>query len=128
MVFRCELCDSFLSVFQFSHLCENCYKIRTIVKCYDEAKVLESLEDNFLVSEKRKEEAKEKDKEFFEKEEKRLEEAFHKEVKELQEKKVAQLETIKEEVLPSKPLPHIIHNTRQGKKTKFVRDNGNKSE
>ena len=49
MVFRCELCDSFLPLLQLSHLCPNCYKIRTIVKCYDKTKILECLENNFLI-------------------------------------------------------------------------------
>lgn len=49
MVFRCELCDSFLPIFQLSHLCPNCYKIRTIVKCYDKSKILECLEKKFLI-------------------------------------------------------------------------------
>jgi len=49
MGFRCELCDDFLSVFQLSRLCENCYKVRTIIKCYDSAKILDCLETNFIV-------------------------------------------------------------------------------
>ena len=128
MVFRCELCDNFLSMFQFSHLCNTCYKIRTIVKCYDEKAVLENLEDNFLISEKRKEEVEKEDKEFFKNEEKRLEAEFHKEVKELQEKKVQKLETIKEGIedkaeevvdkVLGTPKPNVIHNTRNKKKNK----------
>lgn len=48
-MFRCELCDAYLSLFQLSHLCENCYKIRTIIKCYDSPKILDCLEQNFKV-------------------------------------------------------------------------------
>lgn len=49
-MFRCELCDSFLSLFQNGRLCENCYKIRTITKCYSSSVILKSLEKTFLVS------------------------------------------------------------------------------
>ena len=49
-MFRCELCDSFLSLFQNGRLCENCYKIRTITKCYSSSTILKSLEKTFLVS------------------------------------------------------------------------------
>lgn len=48
-MFRCELCDSFLSLFQTGRLCNNCYKIRTITKCYSSETILKSLERNFLV-------------------------------------------------------------------------------
>jgi hypothetical protein len=48
-MFRCELCDSFLSLFQLSHLCENCYKIRTIIKCYNSPEILDCLENNFKI-------------------------------------------------------------------------------
>lgn len=50
MVFRCELCDSFLPLLQLSHLCPTCYKIRTITKCYSTEKILKCLEENFLVN------------------------------------------------------------------------------
>jgi len=49
MGFRCELCDDFLCVFQLSRLCENCYKVRTIIKCYNSVKILDCLENNFIV-------------------------------------------------------------------------------
>jgi len=50
MGIRCELCDEFLPIFQLSRLCERCYKIRTIVKCYDAEKVLHCLDKNFRVN------------------------------------------------------------------------------
>jgi len=50
MGIRCELCDEFLPLFQLSRLCPNCYKIRTIVKCYDAEKVLHCLDKNFRVN------------------------------------------------------------------------------
>ena len=46
---RCVTCDSWLPVFQLSTLCENCYKIRTIVKAYNSDLILKSLQENFLV-------------------------------------------------------------------------------
>lgn len=49
MGIRCEVCDSFLSVFQLSRLCDNCYKVRTIAKCYSSEEVLDCLEKNFKV-------------------------------------------------------------------------------
>ena len=49
MVLRCELCDNYRSIFQFSSLCDCCYKIRTIIKCYNREEVLRVLQENFLV-------------------------------------------------------------------------------
>ncbi len=49
MGIRCEVCDNFLSVFQLSRLCDNCYKVRTIAKCYSSEEVLDCLEQNFKV-------------------------------------------------------------------------------
>ena len=85
MGFRCELCDEWLSMLQFSKLCDTCYKIRTIVKCYSADEILKHLEKNFLVSSDRYVEQEQKDKTFFKKEERRLEEEFNKELKKLQE-------------------------------------------
>jgi len=47
----CSLCDAFLPFFQLSKLCPTCYKTRTIVKCYTAEKVLENLQEHFLISE-----------------------------------------------------------------------------
>ena len=44
MGFRCELCDEWLPMLQFSKLCPTCYKIRTIVKCYSAQEILDNLE------------------------------------------------------------------------------------
>tara|TARA_Y100000310_G_C20489184_1_gene718324 strand:- start:62 stop:325 length:264 start_codon:yes stop_codon:yes gene_type:complete len=49
MVFRCELCDNFRGILQFSNLCDVCYEIRSIIKCYDRDCVLECLKENFIV-------------------------------------------------------------------------------
>ena len=51
-MFRCELCDNGLFLFQSSRLCESCYKIRTIIKCYTTEEILNCLEDNFKVKQK----------------------------------------------------------------------------
>ena len=50
MVFRCELCDNFRGVLQISNLCDVCYEIRTIIKCYDRESILECLKQNFIVN------------------------------------------------------------------------------
>jgi len=50
MGIRCEVCDNFLSVFQLSRLCEDCYKVRTIAKCYSSEEVLDCLEKTFKVN------------------------------------------------------------------------------
>ena len=54
MVFRCELCDSFLPILQFSRLCPTCYKIRTIIKCYDAGRILTTIVDTYKVADDRK--------------------------------------------------------------------------
>ena len=76
MGFRCELCDEFLNLFQFSHLCDSCYRIRTIIKCYNTNTIVSCLENNFLLTEKQVEDFKKNDKEFMDEEEKRLENEF----------------------------------------------------
>ena len=48
-MFRCELCDNILSIFQISKLCNICYEIRTIVKVYNCKLILEHLRKNFLI-------------------------------------------------------------------------------
>lgn len=78
MVFRCELCDKFLNVFQFSHLCDECYKIRTLIKCYNTESILNCLENNFLVDEKKFNETQKHDDEFLKGEQERLEEEVEK--------------------------------------------------
>ena len=50
MVFRCELCDNFRGILQFSNLCDVCYEIRSIIKCYDRESILECLKQNFIVN------------------------------------------------------------------------------
>ena len=87
MGFRCELCDEWLPMLQFSKLCPTCYKIRTIVKCYSAQEILEHLEKNFLVSHAREEEFKRKDKQFFIEEEKRLEKVFNEEMAKLKDER-----------------------------------------
>ena len=72
MTFRCEICDDWLPMFQFSKLCPTCYKIRTITKCYSAKEILETLEDNFLVSVAMEHEKRAEDVKFYEKEDKRL--------------------------------------------------------
>ena len=52
--FRCELCDQFLPMLQLSKLCPTCYKIRTIVKCYNEEMILDKLQESFIVNDKLK--------------------------------------------------------------------------
>ena len=46
---RCEICDCWLPLFQLSKLCPTCYKIRTIVKCYNTDKILKTLQEHFLI-------------------------------------------------------------------------------
>ena len=48
-MFRCELCDSYLPFFQSSRLCEVCYKIRTIIKCYSAKAIHSHISSVFLV-------------------------------------------------------------------------------
>ena len=72
MTFRCEICDDWLPMFQFSKLCPTCYKIRTITKCYSAKEILATLEDNFLVSAAMEQEKRQEDVKFYEKEDERL--------------------------------------------------------
>lgn len=46
---RCELCDAYLPFFQTGYLCPDCYKIRTITKCYNSKLILEHLQKHFLI-------------------------------------------------------------------------------
>ena len=48
-MWRCELCDSYLGLLTAGRLCADCYKIRTITKCYDSNTILTHLENHFLV-------------------------------------------------------------------------------
>ena len=49
LTIRCEICDCWLPFFQLSKLCPTCYKIRTIVKCYNTDKILKTLQEHFLI-------------------------------------------------------------------------------
>ena len=40
-MWRCELCDNYLYLFSGGRLCEDCYRIRTIVKCYNSKTILD---------------------------------------------------------------------------------------
>tara|TARA_R110001592_G_scaffold68976_2_gene211493 strand:- start:4035 stop:4448 length:414 start_codon:yes stop_codon:yes gene_type:complete len=97
MGFRCELCDSWLPMLSFSKLCPTCYKLRTIVKCYNAEDILKNAEEHFLVSHAREEEEIKKDKEFFIKEEARIQKDFEEELKQLTQQKEVHLATIVEE-------------------------------
>ena len=97
MGFRCELCDSWLPMLSFSKLCPTCYKLRTIVKCYNADDILKNAEEHFLVSHAREEEIKTLDKKFFVEEEARIQKDFEIELASLQEKEKQYLETIVEE-------------------------------
>jgi len=72
MTFRCEICDDWLPMFQFSKLCPTCYKIRTITKCYSAKEILATLENSFLVSPAMEYEKRNEDLEFYKKEDERL--------------------------------------------------------
>lgn len=50
-MFRCELCDGYLPLFSMGRLCESCYRIRTITKCYNSKVIRNYLESVFLVEE-----------------------------------------------------------------------------
>lgn len=50
-MFRCELCDGYLPIFSLGRLCESCYRIRTITKCYNSKVIRSYLEAVFLVEE-----------------------------------------------------------------------------
>ena len=97
MGFRCELCDEWLPMLQFSKLCPTCYKLRTIVKCYNANDILKNAEEHFLVSHARQEEIKTLDKKFFIEEEARIQKEFEEELATLQQKEKQYLETITEE-------------------------------
>ena len=49
-MFRCELCDGYLPIFQTGRLCEICYKIRTIIKCYSASAIHKYISDGFLIN------------------------------------------------------------------------------
>jgi hypothetical protein len=110
MGFRCELCDDWLSLLSFCKLCPTCYKLRTIVKCYNAKDVLEKVQDVFLVSHAREEEEKVKDKKFYQNEEIRITKEFEEEILKLQEEQqkldeMPKLKTIEEET----PQPTLEH-------------------
>tara|TARA_R110000823_G_scaffold44235_2_gene114738 strand:+ start:349 stop:753 length:405 start_codon:yes stop_codon:yes gene_type:complete len=111
MGFRCELCDEWLPMLQFSKLCPTCYKIRTIVKCYSAKEILENLEKTFLVSDGREAEVKREDEKFFVNEEKRLEKEFIDELARLQEQSKTELPPLienneEDEIKPLLPSRH----------------------
>tara|TARA_R110002073_G_scaffold205467_3_gene365161 strand:+ start:572 stop:973 length:402 start_codon:yes stop_codon:yes gene_type:complete len=81
----------------FSKLCPTCYKLRTIVKCYNAEDILKNAEEHFLVSHAREEEIKTLDKKFFVEEEARIQREFEEELATLQQKEKQYLETITEE-------------------------------
>lgn len=84
MGFRCELCDEWLPMLQFSHLCPKCYKIRTIVKCYNADSILSCLEDAFKVSKEEVMKFRKRDLEFQKEEEERIEKEIVEELKQEQ--------------------------------------------
>tara|TARA_R110002073_G_scaffold320989_1_gene496847 strand:- start:2467 stop:3027 length:561 start_codon:yes stop_codon:yes gene_type:complete len=98
MGFRCELCDDWLNVFQFSHLCNDCYKIRTILKCYNKHDIVSCLENNFLVSKDKEKKVKQEDIKFQKEEEARLEKEFNKQVLQMEEQTKPQEKTILETI------------------------------
>ena len=110
MGFRCELCDSWLPMLSFSKLCPTCYKLRTIVKCYNAEDILKNAEEHFLVSHAREEEEIKKDKEFFIKEEARIQKDFEEELKQLTQQKEVHLATIVEEEEQEKDLKELKKN------------------
>lgn len=135
MGFRCELCDCWLNVLQFSHLCPTCYKIRTITKCYNAETILNCLENNFLIEPEQLNKTIKKDIEFQKQEEERLEnemekqmeqmkpkslEDFDKCIKELQaERKEFGLKTKNIKVLEDKE-ENVSDNTRKKERKKSV--------
>jgi len=110
MGFRCELCDDWLPILSFSKLCPTCYKMRTIVKCYNAEDVLRKVEDCFLVSHAREQEEIRKDKQFFIDEEKRLQKEFEDELQKLTKERDNHLTTIEEEEEESKDLKELKKN------------------
>ena len=115
MGFRCELCDDWLPLMSFSKLCPTCYKLRTIVKCYNADDVLSKVQENFLVSHAREEEEKTLDEKFFKEEEVRIQLEFEKDMADLMDKQSKHLSTIKEEekkidepkIQPSRPTTNL---------------------
>ena len=97
MGFRCELCDDWLSLMTFCKLCDTCYKLRTIVKCYTAEEILKCSQEHFLVSHAREEEEKTIDKKFFKNEEIRITKEFEEEIALLQKREQQHLTTIAEE-------------------------------
>ena len=97
MGFRCELCDDWLPMLSFCKLCDTCYKLRTIVKCYSAKEILKCSQEHFLVSHAREEEEKTIDKQFFKKEEIRITKEFEEEIASLQKREQQHLTTITEE-------------------------------
>jgi len=99
MGFRCELCDEWLPMLSFCKLCDKCYKIRTITKCYNAESILNHLQEHFLVTHAREEEEKALDEKFFKEEETRIQKEFEGDMAKLLEQKEKHLETINEEVV-----------------------------
>ena len=116
MGFRCELCDEFLPMFQFSQLCPTCYKLRTIVKCYDAMAVLKNAEDNFLVSRARELEEREKDLKFYQNEEERLQS----EMVEKYKPSIEQIEALKKEVEDKQIIPDDIEKVKADKHNEVI--------
>jgi len=48
-MWRCELCDCYLRILQTGYLCDTCYKIRLITKCYSADEILKCVEDKFKI-------------------------------------------------------------------------------
>tara|TARA_R110002073_G_scaffold53343_3_gene137741 strand:+ start:11736 stop:12143 length:408 start_codon:yes stop_codon:yes gene_type:complete len=135
MGFRCELCDCWLNVLQFSHLCPTCYKIRTITKCYNAETILNSLENKFLIEPETIEKQVEKDKVFQEQEEQRLEKEMEKQIESYkpkslehfdkcimelqQERKLFNLELEKKKIIENKE-ENVSDNTRKKERKKSV--------
>ena len=124
MGFRCELCDSWLPMLSFSKLCPTCYKLRTIVKCYNAEDILKNAEEHFLVSHAREEEEIKKDKEFFIKEEARIQKDFEEELKQLTQQKEVHLATIVEEEEQAKDLKELKKNKSESSLEDKVSDLG----
>lgn len=141
MGFRCELCDDWLPMLSFSKLCPICYKLRTIVKCYNANDILKNAEEHFLVSHAREEELKTLDKKFFIEEEARIQKDFEEELASLQQQEQQYLETIKEEELdecagttcedprccpPPIPLPPLTNDSLENTDKSYMTRNKNK--
>ena len=124
MGFRCELCDSWLPMLSFSKLCPTCYKLRTIVKCYNAGDILKNAEEHFLVSHAREEEEIKKDKELFIKEEARIQKDFEEELKQLTQQKEVHLATIVEEEEQEKDLKELKKNKSESSLEDKISDLG----